>query len=153
MAASSSSIPTDPSGAVAATLAAHRPRIDAAIGDICARHLATVSHPVADAIRYALGGGGKRLRGVLVLESYAAVGGRRDASLLAAAVEIVHAYSLVHDDLPCMDDDDLRRGLPTVHRQHGVAAATRTEFVAPANADLRFEPHCHQAAEHSEWPE
>lgn len=125
MAPSSSSIPTDPSGAVAATLAAHRPRIDAAIGAICERHVTGVAQPVADAIRYALGGGGKRLRGVLVLESYAAVDGTGDASLLAAAVEIVHAYSLVHDDLPCMDDDDLRRGLPTVHRRHGVGAATR----------------------------
>ncbi|HEU4988922.1 MAG TPA: polyprenyl synthetase family protein, partial [Gemmatimonadaceae bacterium] len=47
-----------------------------------------------------------------------------DASALAAAIEVVHAYSLVHDDLPCMDDDDMRRGRPTVHRAFGVAAAT-----------------------------
>ncbi|MBA3889382.1 MAG: polyprenyl synthetase family protein [Gemmatimonadaceae bacterium] len=125
MAPSSSSIPTDPAGAIASTLASHRPRIDAAIEAVCDRHVANVAQPVADAIRYALGGGGKRLRGVLVLESHAAVGGTGDASLLAAAVEIVHAYSLVHDDLPCMDDDDLRRGQPTVHRRYGVPAATR----------------------------
>jgi geranylgeranyl pyrophosphate synthase len=79
---------------------------------------------VADAVRYALLGEGKRLRAVLLLASYEAAGGRGDASALAAAVEVVHAYSLVHDDLPCMDDDAVRRGRPAVHRAHGVAAAT-----------------------------
>ena len=49
---------------------------------------------------------------------------RGDASALAAAIEVVHAYSLVHDDLPCMDDDDVRRGRPTVHRVYGVPSAT-----------------------------
>src|SRR5690606_9010848 len=118
--------PTDAgTSALAAAVAARRVPVDAAIAAACDRHVAALPAPVSDAIRYALGGGGKRLRGVLVLESYAAAGGRHDATMLAAAVEIVHAYSLVHDDLPCMDDDDMRRGRPTVHRAFGVPAATR----------------------------
>ena len=59
-----------------------------------------------------------------MLASYRAAGGTGDASGLAAAVEVVHAYSLVHDDLPCMDNDDMRRGRPTVHRAFDVATAT-----------------------------
>ncbi len=61
---------------------------------------------------------------MLVLAAYRAAAGRDDASGLAAAVEIIHGYSLVHDDLPCMDDDDMRRGRMTVHRAHGLIAAT-----------------------------
>ncbi len=101
-----------------------RAEVARALDALVARRLAGESGPVSDAIRYALQGEGKRLRGILVLSSYRAAGGRGDASALAAAVETVHAYSLVHDDLPCMDDDDMRRGRPTVHRVHGVPAAT-----------------------------
>ena len=79
---------------------------------------------VAAAIRYSLLGGGKRFRGILLLAAYRAAGGAGDATLLAAAVEIVHAYSLIHDDLPCMDDDDVRRGRPTVHRKFDTRVAT-----------------------------
>ena len=75
-------------------------------------------------MRHALEGGGKRLRGLLTVAAYRACGGRADASALAAALEIVHAYSLVHDDLPCMDDDVVRRGRPTVHVVFGVETAT-----------------------------
>jgi farnesyl diphosphate synthase/geranylgeranyl diphosphate synthase type II len=79
------------------------------------------------AIRYALLGGGKRLRPALVLASAEARGGDvSDGSLatrFALALELVHTYSLVHDDLPAMDDDDLRRGRPTVHKVHGEASA------------------------------
>src|SRR5262245_15431183 len=64
------------------------------------------------------------MRGLLTLFAYAGCGGTGDAAALAAAVEVVHAYSLVHDDLPCMDDDDVRRGRPTVHKAFGVPAAT-----------------------------
>jgi len=80
--------------------------------------------PSTDAVRYALEGGGKRVRGLLCLAAFQACSGRGDASPVAAAIEIVHAYSLVHDDLPCMDDDVMRRGRPTVHVAHGVGAAT-----------------------------
>src|SRR4029079_15813774 len=77
-----------------------------------------------DAVKYRLVGGGKRFRALLLLSSYRAVGGSADASKLAAAVEIVHSYSLVHDDLPCMDNDDVRRGRPTVHRAFDERVAT-----------------------------
>jgi farnesyl diphosphate synthase len=79
---------------------------------------------LGDSMRYAVLDGGKRLRPLLVLAAAEAVGGEREASLRAAcAVELIHAYSLVHDDLPCMDNDVLRRGKPTVHVRFGVAQA------------------------------
>ena len=79
---------------------------------------------LGEAMRYAVLGAGKRLRPLLVLAASDAVGGSRAAALRAAcAVELIHAYSLVHDDLPCMDDDVLRRGKPTVHVEFGEAQA------------------------------
>ena len=78
-----------------------------------------------EAMRYSLLAGGKRLRPVLVLAACEAVGGELEAALgLACAIEMIHTYSLVHDDLPCMDDDDLRRGRPTNHKVFGEAIAT-----------------------------
>lgn len=77
-----------------------------------------------EAMRYAVLGGGKRFRPFLVVASSALFGVARSAALrVGAAVELLHAYSLVHDDLPCMDDDDLRRGRPTVHKQFDEATA------------------------------
>lgn len=107
-----------------AALVAQRAVIGGALASLCDRSLGGVTTGVADAIRYSLLGGGKRMRGTLLLSAFDAAGGRGDASHLAAAIEVVHAYSLVHDDLPCMDDDDVRRGMPTVHRVYGVAVAT-----------------------------
>jgi len=79
---------------------------------------------VIEAMRYALLGGGKRIRGVLALETAEALGGSRASAMPAAcALEMVHAYSLIHDDLPCMDDDDLRRGKPSCHIAFGEAMA------------------------------
>lgn len=79
---------------------------------------------LGDAMRYAVLGGGKRLRPLLVLASCAAVGGDKFAATRAAcAVELIHAYSLVHDDMPCMDDDVMRRGKPTTHVAFGEAQA------------------------------
>jgi len=101
-----------------------RAAIDRALDSFCDRYLPRLATPVADAIRYSLMGEGKRLRGILFLRAYEAAGGTADASSTGGAIEVVHAYSLVHDDLPCMDDDDVRRGRPTVHRVFGVAAAT-----------------------------
>ena len=76
------------------------------------------------AMRYGVLDGGKRLRSLLVLASSQAVAGDRAAALRAAvAVELIHAYSLMHDDMPCMDNDVLRRGKPTVHVQFGEAQA------------------------------
>jgi geranylgeranyl diphosphate synthase type II len=77
-----------------------------------------------EAMRYSLLAGGKRLRPALCFASCEAVGGSLDdAAGPAAALELVHTYSLIHDDLPCMDDDDLRRGRPTSHRVYGEAMA------------------------------
>jgi geranylgeranyl diphosphate synthase type II len=77
-----------------------------------------------EAMRYSVIDGGKRLRPALCLASCEAVGGdAREALAPSVAVELIHAYSLVHDDLPCMDDDDLRRGRPTNHRVYGEATA------------------------------
>ena len=101
-------------------LAAHasliQSRIDLALQD-------RADQPVVHAMRYAAQGG-KRLRGFLVLESARLFGIPVTRSLaVAAAVEALHAYSLIHDDLPAMDNDDLRRGLPTVHRKWNEATA------------------------------
>jgi geranylgeranyl diphosphate synthase type II len=79
---------------------------------------------IFQAIRYSVFSGGKRLRPILVLMASEAVGGKEEQALPAAcAVEFVHTYSLIHDDLPCMDDDDLRRGRPTCHRAFDEATA------------------------------
>jgi len=79
---------------------------------------------LGDAMRYAVLDGGKRLRPFLVLAASEAVDGSEEAALRAAcAVELIHAYSLVHDDMPCMDNDVLRRGKPTVHVRYGQAQA------------------------------
>ncbi|HJP86247.1 MAG TPA: farnesyl diphosphate synthase [Gemmatimonadaceae bacterium] len=100
-----------------------RRRIERRLDEICDQYLDDVSPAVAEAVRYGLKSPGKRLRPLLVLYGYRAAGGDRDASLLACAPEVVHAYSLVHDDLPCMDDDDMRRGRPTVHKVYGSRTA------------------------------
>ena len=79
---------------------------------------------LGQAMRYAVLDGGKRLRPLLVLAASEAAGGHPQAALRAAcAVELIHAYSLVHDDMPCMDNDVLRRGKPTVHVRFGEATA------------------------------
>jgi len=80
---------------------------------------------LAEALEYALFGGGKRLRPALVRLACEGLGGAPEAAAApAAAVELIHTYSLVHDDLPCMDDDDLRRGRPTCHKVYDEATAT-----------------------------
>ena len=79
---------------------------------------------VSEAMAYSLLGGGKRIRGCLVLAMAELCGGDTEAALpLACAVEMIHAYSLIHDDLPCMDNDDLRRGKPSCHIQYGEGTA------------------------------
>jgi farnesyl diphosphate synthase len=84
----------------------------------------TVPHKLHEAMRYTVLGGGKRVRPLLVYASGALFGADPDAlGRAAAAVEMIHAYSLVHDDMPCMDDDALRRGKPTVHVAYDEATA------------------------------
>jgi geranylgeranyl diphosphate synthase type II len=78
-----------------------------------------------ESMRYSLLDGGKRLRPILALASCEAVGGPLENAIeFACAIEMIHTYSLIHDDLPCMDDDDLRRGRPTNHKVYGDAIAT-----------------------------
>lgn len=98
--------------------------------------------PVVNAMRYGVQGG-KRLRGFLVLESAAMLGiAPGQAVSAAAAVEALHAYSLIHDDLPCMDDDSLRRGLPTLHVKWNEATAV---LAGDALQTLAFEMLCDPA--------
>nr|WP_237288651.1 farnesyl diphosphate synthase [Variovorax sp. PAMC 28711] len=106
---------------MAAWSASHLRNVEAALS-----RWVGVDAPVllGDAMRYAVLDGGKRLRPLLVLAASEAVGGNGAAALRAAcATELIHAYSLVHDDLPCMDNDVLRRGKPTVHVKFGEADA------------------------------
>jgi len=80
--------------------------------------------PLHQAIRYSVFAGGKRLRPILAIASFELMGGKGDAILpVACALEMIHTYSLIHDDLPCMDDDDLRRGKPTLHKVFGEGMA------------------------------
>jgi geranylgeranyl pyrophosphate synthase len=104
--------------------AGDRAAVDAALLALCDRALRDLPREVDQAVRYSLLGEGKRLRPLLVLAAYRAAGGEGDCTLLAAAVEVVHAYSLVHDDLPCMDDDAVRRGAATTHVVYGAPVAT-----------------------------
>lgn len=82
-------------------------------------------HTLTESMRYSLLAGGKRLRPILVLEFCRISGGDIQKALpVACAIEMIHTYSLIHDDLPCMDDDDLRRGKPTNHIVYGECTAT-----------------------------
>ena len=79
---------------------------------------------VIDAARYSIFAGGKRVRPIILLEFYKLCGGEDDCAYnFACAVEMIHTYSLIHDDLPCMDDDDLRRGKPSCHKKFGEGTA------------------------------
>ncbi len=80
---------------------------------------------ITEAMRYSIFAGGKRLRPILVLSTYRATGGKKIDQILpaACAVEMIHTYSLIHDDLPAMDNDDFRRGKPSCHKQFGEAIA------------------------------
>jgi geranylgeranyl diphosphate synthase, type II len=98
---------------------------------------------VADAMRYSLSAGGKRLRPVLCLASADAVGGERRLAMPAAcAIELIHTYSLIHDDLPAMDNDTLRRGRPTLHvvAGEGMAILAGDGLLTEAFALLAREP-------------
>lgn len=84
----------------------------------------TIPETLVSAMRYSLNAGGKRLRPILALLTYRSFGkDPEDIMGAACALELIHTYSLIHDDLPCMDDDDFRRGKPTLHKQYGDAIA------------------------------
>ena len=109
-----------------AFLGRERAHVEAALQAVAAGLVRGAPAALREPMLYALGAPGKRLRPILCVAAHRAVKGAEppDAAYrLAAAVEIVHTYSLVHDDLPCMDDDDLRRGRPTTHRVFGNAPA------------------------------
>jgi geranylgeranyl pyrophosphate synthase len=107
-------------------LAEARERTDELLQAWAERIRGMVPGRTGEALAYAMNTPGKRVRAALVLAAYRSVGGSSPAiAAVAAAVETVHTYSLVHDDLPCMDDDDLRRGRPTTHRAFDVPTATR----------------------------
>jgi geranylgeranyl diphosphate synthase, type II len=132
----------------AVDFASDRSYIDAALGAVCDT-LPAMPPRVAEAVRYTLRGPGKRLRGILVAASYRAAGGGGDIYGLAAAIEMLHAYSLAHDDLPCMDNDDVRRGRPTTHRACGVPAtvvAGVTLIPVAAAAAARAMPRMYHGA-------
>lgn len=112
------------------------PRVESAIDDLLPSVEETPTR-LHEAMRYALFPGGKRLRPMLALIGCEATGGDLERALrAAAATELLHSYSLVHDDLPCMDDDDLRRGRPTCHKVYGEALAV---LVGDALLTLSFE--------------
>jgi geranylgeranyl pyrophosphate synthase len=127
-----------------------RESIDTLLGDWADHLQADLGAREGQALAYALRTPGKRVRAALLLASYRSVGGHAiGIAGVAAAVETVHAYSLVHDDLPCMDNDDLRRGRPTAHRAFDVPTATRVGFLlvpvaarllAVAARELRLPP-------------
>ena len=87
-----------------------------------------IDSKLKEALKYTLGSPGKRIRSVLLLWCCELVGGQanRNAEVASAAIEMVHTYSLIHDDLPAMDDDDMRRGMPTCHKAFGEATAILT---------------------------
>ncbi|ANJ00287.1 geranyl transferase [Polynucleobacter wuianus] len=127
-------------------IAAHSGRTESAL-DRLLDSAQTTPHRLHEAMRYAAQGGGKRIRPLLVYAAGQLGDGKENTEALdaaAVAIECIHAYSLVHDDLPCMDDDDLRRGRPTVHKAFDEATAllvgdalqTRAfEILANANGD------------------
>ena len=109
----------------AATLARLRDLVEGSLTAYLAPGVCRTPSPLREAMAYSLTAGGKRVRPVLLLAAGSAVGGSEGELLpFACAVEYVHTYSLIHDDLPAMDDDDFRRGKPTCHKAYGEATAT-----------------------------
>src|SRR4051812_22115390 len=96
--------------------------IDAMLNVLIKNH--TTPNSLQSSMAYSVNAGGKRIRPLLVLATLEDLGVKsKDALKVACAVECIHAYSLIHDDLPCMDDDDFRRGKPTNHKVYGEALA------------------------------
>ena len=113
-----------PDLSIATLMQQYRERVETTLLQLLPPTERCASPRLAQAMRYAATGGGKRVRPVLAYAACTLAGGIPDqADVPAAAVELVHAYSLVHDDLPAMDDDDLRRGQPTCHRAFDEATA------------------------------
>lgn len=119
-------------------LAAHAARVDKALAVMLDMHTPAVADRLMEAMRYSLLAGGKRVRPGLLTECFHACGGKDIETVMPAAmaIECIHTYSLIHDDLPCMDNDDLRRGQPTCHKKFDEATAV---LAADALQSLAFE--------------
>ncbi len=119
-------------------LSLHASHVDKALAEMLDTRHSVVVDRLLSAMRYSLLAGGKRIRPALLLECYRACGGKDIDSVMSAtlAIECMHTYSLIHDDLPCMDDDDLRRGKPTCHKRFDEATAV---LAADALQAMAFE--------------
>jgi len=119
-------------------LSVHAAHVQDELAKMLDARTAVVPEHLLEAMRYSLLAGGKRIRPALLLECYTACGGRQPERAMPAAlaIECIHTYSLIHDDLPCMDDDDLRRGNATCHKQFNEATAV---LAADALQALAFE--------------
>ncbi|RMG92915.1 MAG: polyprenyl synthetase family protein [Zetaproteobacteria bacterium] len=124
----------------------HAQEVHASLEHVLNKHRSGMPDRLWEAMRYSLLAGGKRIRPVLLMETYRVCGGQAVASIMPAAVglECVHTYSLIQDDLPCMDDDSLRRGMPTCHCQFDQATAL---LASDALLTLAF-----QLLAEAEWP-
>lgn len=127
-----------------ALLEAERAQVEAALERALGALAQDVPAELQDAVRHGVLGGGKRLRPILCVRAYEACRGTLGPSVydLAASLELIHAYSLMHDDLPCMDDADLRRGRPTTHKAHGEDATMRAGAALIPAAALRSLAAC-----------
>jgi geranylgeranyl pyrophosphate synthase len=106
-------------------LGQEREAVEGALDSALARLSPRVPEAIQGALRHGVTSGGKRLRPILCVAAYRAAGGESEEIYsLAVSLELIHAYSLMHDDLPCMDDAELRRGEPTTHKLHGERATT-----------------------------
>lgn len=114
----------------------HAACINVALEQMLQQRRNLIPEKLWNAMHYSLMAGGKRIRPALILECHAACGGRKDIMPAAMGIECMHTYSLIHDDLPSMDNDDLRRGQPTCHRQFNEATAI---LAADALQTLGFE--------------
>jgi len=120
------------------SLKAHADQVNSALDQLLSDKRSTIAPTLWEAMSYSLLAGGKRIRPALIMESFKACGGSDTEEVIAAAmsIECMHTYSLIHDDLPCMDDDDLRRGMPTCHKKFDEATAI---LAADALQTLSFE--------------
>lgn len=133
-------------------LKSHADQVNSALEQLLSGKRSTIATNLWEAMSYSLLAGGKRIRPAVIMECFKTCGGQDTAAIMAAAmsIECMHTYSLIHDDLPCMDDDDLRRGMPTCHRKFDEATAILAadalqalsfELLAelPQNAETRIE--------------
>ena len=150
-------------GELKAFLARERGKVEEALHEALSRLLPRIPESVRPAVRHGVTSGGKRLRPILCVAAYRASGGRGEGIYsLAVSLELIHAYSLMHDDLPCMDDAELRRGQPASHRVHGEALAVLAALLligvvvlsyayAYAFTRIYTRPHTRVAASRSAW--